>query len=81
VLRLKVNGEDVTGTFVSDQNGREYDVEGSIAKPNHKIIFMVKLPQTQESFEGCMFTGDGKAIAGICKLLNREAGFYATRIK
>lgn len=81
VLRLKVKGEDVAGTFVSDQNGREYDVEGTIAKPNYKIVFVVKLPQTQETFEGYMFTGDGKAIAGSCKLQDREAGFYATRIE
>ena len=81
VLRLKVQGDDVSGTFVSDQNGREYEVEGSIAKPNYKIIFVVKLPQTQETFEGYMFTGDGKAIAGSCKLQDREAGFYATRMK
>ena len=81
MLRLKVKGEDVAGTFVSDQNGREYDVEGTIAKPNYKIVFVVKLPQTQETFEGYMFTGDGKAIAGSCKLQDREAGFYAPRIE
>lgn len=79
VLRLKVNGDDVTGTFVSDQNGREYDVEGAVAKPNHKIIFVVKLPQTQQTYEGFMFTGNGKAIAGTSKLQEREAGFYAVR--
>jgi hypothetical protein len=81
VLRLKIGADnDVTGTFVSDQNGREYEVTGSVSKPNHKIQFVVKLPQTHEEFEGFMFTGDGKAIAGSCKLLEREAGFYATRI-
>jgi hypothetical protein len=81
VLRLKVNGDDVTGTFVSDQNGREYDLEGAVAKPNHKIIFVVKLPQTQQTYEGFMFTGNGKAIAGSSKLQDREAGFYAVRVE
>jgi hypothetical protein len=81
VLRLKVGADsDVTGTFVSDQNGREYEVTGAVSKPNHKIQFVVKLPQTQEEFEGFMFTGDGKAIAGSCKLQEREAGFYAVRV-
>jgi len=28
-----------------------------------------------------MFTGDGKAIAGTTKMLEREAGFYAERIE
>jgi len=81
VLRLNVGADsDVTGTFVSDQNGREYEVTGAVSKPNHKIQFTVKLPQTHEEFEGFMFTGDGKAIAGSCKLQEREAGFYAVRI-
>ncbi len=81
VLRLKVNADnDVSGTFVSDQNGREYAVRGAVAKPNHKIQFVVQLPQTQEEFDGFMFTGDGKAIAGTCKLQEREASFYAVRV-
>ncbi len=81
VLRLKVGDDgDVTGTFVSDQNGREYEVNGAVSKPNYKIQFVVKLPQTQEEFEGYMFTGDGKAITGTCKLQGREAGFYAVRV-
>jgi hypothetical protein len=81
ILRLKVNADsDLTGTFVSDQNGREYEVRGAVSKPNHKIQFVVQLPQTQQEFEGFMFTGDGKAIAGSSKLLDREAGFYAVRI-
>jgi hypothetical protein len=81
VLRLKVGADnDVTGTFVSDQNGREYEVSGSVATPSHKIQFVVKLPQTQEEYTGYMFTGNGKAIAGTCVLQGREAGFYAVRI-
>jgi hypothetical protein len=27
-----------------------------------------------------MFTGDGNAIAGTTKMLEREAGFYAVRL-
>ncbi len=80
VLRLKVNADnDVSGTFVSDQNGREYEVHGTVSKPSHKIQFVVQLPQTQEEFTGFMFTGNGKAIAGTSMLQGREAGFYAVR--
>jgi len=82
VLRLKVNDDnDVTGTFVSDRDGREYEVRGSVAKPNHKILFTVQFPQTLQSFEGYMFTGDGKAIAGVSKLQERDASFYAIRVE
>jgi hypothetical protein len=82
VLRLKVGADnDVTGTLVSDQNGREYEVHGAVSKPNHKIQFVVQLPQTQEEFSGFMFTGNGKAIAGTSVLQGREAGFYAVRVE
>jgi hypothetical protein len=80
VLRLKVNADnDVTGTLISDRDGREYEVRGSIAKPNHRILFTVQFPQTVQSFDGLMFTGDGKAIAGTNKMQEREASFYAIR--
>lgn len=82
VLRLKVGADnDVTGTFVSDQNGREYEVRGSVSKPNYKIQLVMTLPQTQQEFTGFMFTGDGKAIAGTSKLQDRETGFYAVRVE
>lgn len=81
-LRLRVNDDnDVTGTFVSDRDGREYEVRGSVAKPSHKILFTIQFPQTVQSFEGHMFTGDGKAIAGTSKLQTRDAGFYAVRME
>jgi hypothetical protein len=80
-LRLKVDDNgDVTGTLVSDLDGREYEVRGSVGKPNHKILFTVQFPQTQQQYEGMMFTGNGKAIAGTSKLQEKEAAFYATRV-
>ena len=80
-LRLKVDADsDVTGTFLSDLDGREYEVRGSVGKPNHKILFTIQFPQTQQQYEGMMFTGNGKAIAGTSKLQEKEAGFYATRV-
>jgi len=81
-LRLKVNDEnDVTGTFVTDLDGREYDVSGSVTKPSHKILFTIKFPRTEQAFEGYMFTGNGKAMAGVSKLEDREGGFYAVRVE
>ncbi|HEV3143136.1 MAG TPA: hypothetical protein VGZ47_04550 [Gemmataceae bacterium] len=81
-LRIKVNDEnDISGTFVTDLDGREYDVSGSVSKPSHKILFTIKFPRTEEAFEGYMFTGNGKAIAGTSKLEDREGGFYAVRVE
>ena len=54
---------------------------GRPARPRHAITFSIKFPATTQTFTGFMFTGDGKAIAGTTKMLEREAGFYAERIE
>jgi hypothetical protein len=80
-LRLKVNADnDVTGTFISDRDGAEYEVRGAAGNPAHKIRFTIKFPQTEPSFEGYVFTGDARAMAGVSKLIDREAAFYAVRV-
>jgi hypothetical protein len=81
-LRLEVteNGE-VNGVFVSDRDGREYDVTGKAGTPKHQITFTIKFPATTQTFNGFMFTGNGKGIAGTTKLAEREAGFYAERVE
>ena len=33
----------------------------------------------EQVFKGMLFTGTGKAIAGTSRMVDREAGFYATR--
>jgi hypothetical protein len=79
-LTLKVSGAGVvTGSYVSDKDGRKYDVEGKVGAPKHAIEFRVKLPRTEQTFRGMLFTGDGKAIAGSTRLADREAAFYAVR--
>jgi hypothetical protein len=82
VLKLEVadNG-DISGMFTSDKDGREYDVQGKAGTPKHAVQFTIKFPATTQTFTGHMFTGDGKAIAGTTKMLEREAGFYAERIE
>ncbi len=77
-LHVKENGE-VTGSFTSQKDGRQYDVLGKIGTPNHSISLTIKYPQSTEELTGFMFTGDFTAIAGTAKLGEREAGFYATR--
>ena len=33
-----------------------------------------------QSFQGLMFTGDGKAITGTSRIVQHEAAFYAVRV-
>ncbi len=82
MLKLEVNDAgDITGTFTSDKDGREYEVQGKAGTPKHAVAFTIKYPATTQTFTGYIFTGDAKAIAGTAKMLEREAGFYAERIE
>jgi hypothetical protein len=81
VLKLEVNDAgEITGVFTSDKDGREYEVQGKVGTPKHAVSFSIKFPATTQTFIGHMFTGDGKAIAGTAKMLEREAAFYAERM-
>ncbi len=81
-LHLKVGDNNfVTGHFYSDKDGAKYDVEGKVGNPNHNVNFTVIFPRAIQQYAGCMFTGDGKAIAGFSKLQERETGFYALRVE
>jgi hypothetical protein len=82
VLKLEVkDGGEITGIFTSDKDGREYEVQGKAGTPKHAVTFSIQFPATTQSFTGYMFTGDGKAIAGTTKMLEREAAFYAERVE
>jgi hypothetical protein len=82
LLKLDVNESgEITGTFTSDKDGREYEVQGKAGMPKHAVTFTIRFPATTQTFTGYMFTGDGKAIAGTTKMLEREAGFYAERLE
>jgi hypothetical protein len=81
-LTLKVeDGGDVTGAFVSDKDGEKYDVSGKVGMPQHSIQFTIKYPRTEETFQGWLFTGDGKALTGTSRMLDHDAGFYAVRVE
>jgi hypothetical protein len=82
VMKLEINeAGDITGTYTSDKDGKEYPVEGKAGTPKHSVSLTIKFPATMQTFTGFMFTGDGKAIAGTTKILEREAGFYAERME
>ncbi|HJT78336.1 MAG TPA: hypothetical protein VJ739_14125 [Gemmataceae bacterium] len=81
-LVLKVeDGGEVTGSFTSDKDGDRYEVKGKVGMPANAIQFTIKFPRVEETFQGWMFTGDGAAIAGSSRLLERESGFYAVRVE
>jgi hypothetical protein len=88
ILTLAVDDEGtVSGSLVSDKDGKKYDLAGKVGKEKNFVEFTVTLPRTEQTFSGWMFTGDGKAITGSSKMLAaagqqaREMGFYAVRIE
>jgi hypothetical protein len=81
-LVLKVEpGGNVEGWYYSDKDGAKYEVTGKVGEPSHAIKFRVQLPRAAQEFQGWMFTGDGRAICGFSRLLEREAAFYAVRVE
>ena len=74
-------GGEVTGSYVSDKDGEKYEVVGKVGMPPHSIHFTVKFPRAEQTFDGWLFTGDGKVLTGSSRLLDREAGFYALRVE
>jgi hypothetical protein len=79
-LTLKVNDEgSVSGTYISDKDGAEYDLRGRIGTPQHSIEFTVQFPRTEQTFKGWLFTADARAITGSSRIGERESGFYALR--
>jgi hypothetical protein len=79
-LQVADDGE-VTGAYYSDKDGRKYEVSGKIGTAKHSVRFTVKFPRAEQVFQGWLFTGDGKALAGLSRLQDREAGFYALRVE
>jgi hypothetical protein len=79
-LQVADDGE-VTGSYYSDKDGRKYEVEGKVGTPKHAIQFTIKFFKTKQVFQGWLLTGDGKALTGSSRLLDREAGFYAVRVE
>lgn len=82
VLQLEVDDEgNVAGHYFSDKDGERYKVVGKVGQPKHSIIFTVKFPRTEQTFNGWLFTGNGLALTGSSKMQDREAGFYAQRLE
>lgn len=70
---------DVTGSYVSDQSGRDYPVKGFVATPANHIKFTIELPQAKQEFDGYLWTQGKSAIAGVTTLTERPFGFVAVR--
>jgi hypothetical protein len=81
-LKIEV-AEDgaVTGSYYSDKDGRKYEVRGKVGSPAHSIRFTIVFPRSEQTFQGLLFTGDARAIAGTSRIADREAAFYATRVE
>jgi len=81
-LELAVDDKgEVSGFYTSDRDGEKYELFGKVGTPKHAVSFTVKLPRTEQTFSGYLFTGNGKILAGSSKMQGREAGFYAERIE
>ena len=81
-LVLKVDDDgSVTGSYYSDKDGSKYDVRGKVGMPEYAITFTVQFPRAEETFQGYLFTGDGKHLAGTSHMNERDAGFFATRVE
>jgi hypothetical protein len=82
ILKLEL-GEDgiITGAYYSDKDGQRYEVRGKTGSPAHAVRFTVTYPRSEQVFQGMLFTGDGKALAGTSRIADREAAFYAVRIE
>jgi hypothetical protein len=81
-LKLSVDKDGgVTGSYYSDRDGRKYEVMGKVGMPPQSIQFTIRFPRSVQSFQGLMFTGDGKAITGTSRIVQHEAGFYALRVE
>jgi hypothetical protein len=79
-LTLKVEEDGaVTGSYYSDLDGQKYEVLGKVGTPAHSIDFRIRFPRVEQTFRGFLFTGDGKALTGTSRMLERDAGFYALR--
>jgi hypothetical protein len=78
VLQVGERGE-VSGDYYSDKDGAKYEVHGKLGMPTYSIQFTVKFPRAEQTFQGWLFTGDGKALCGSSKIQDHEAGFYAVR--
>jgi hypothetical protein len=81
-LELKVDDEGkVTGAYYSDKDGAKYEVNGLVGNPKHTISFTVKFPRSEQTFSAMLFTGDGKALAGMCQTSAGKTAFYAVRVE
>lgn len=80
-LDLKVEARGViVGQFRSDLHGTTYPVSGQVATDSaQKVAFAIKYPRARQEFEGYLWAEGKGAIAGVARLNERPAGFFAIR--
>jgi hypothetical protein len=81
-LKLTVADDgEVRGAYYSDKDGTQYEVSGKVGMPKYSIQFTIKFPRVEQTFQGWLFTGDARALAGSSRLQARETGFYGVRVE
>jgi hypothetical protein len=81
-LKLAVSEDgSLTGAYYSDKDGQKYEVRGKTGSPAHSLRFTITFPRSEQVFQGMLFTGDAKALAGTSRIGDREAAFYAVRVE
>ena len=74
-------GGEITGAYYSGETGQKYEVTGKIGSPKHSVQFTIQFPRPSRSFTAGSFTGDAAGLTGYSTMQDREAGFYAERVK
>ncbi|QDU59781.1 hypothetical protein Pan216_06140 [Planctomycetes bacterium Pan216] len=81
--RLVLDADDdgvLSGSFVSDETGQTYDVEGKIGNPANRATFRIEFPRTTPTFNGHLWTRGRTRLAGIMTMEERPFGFVADRL-
>jgi len=79
VLRLRVEGGRLRGTFASDQTGASYEVLGAPGAPAQRLELTISFPRTDLKLDGRLFTRSRARIAGSALMEENTFGFVAER--
>lgn len=80
ILELHVDKEgNVDGQYISDETQSSYKVIGKVDSGSHRVVLEVSLANSDQSYEGYLWTTDKSTFAGITTLSERRFGFYAVR--
>ncbi len=70
----------ISGRFRSEVNGTSYPVKGQVsADSSQKAQFVIKFPQTEQEYDGWLWTEGKNVLAGSFTMRERTYGFFAIR--